>query len=116
MGYNLNTLRLDIFSGPPTDRERKLYFHSFASVRESWVPLSVLKNQEIAQDAVVARTAFVLSPGQRAAQGNLEVMTDDGILIYSQIPLNAIACWNSRTPYTIENQHILERVRLLPTC
>lgn len=64
----------------------------------------------MATDPVVGRTAFVLSPGERAGQSTLEVMTDDGILIYSVAPMNAIACWNSRTPFTIENQYIIDRV------
>lgn len=103
-------MRISYFSGPSTEANRKLYFHSFASVRESWVPLSVLKNQTLAQNKEIARSAYVLSPGQRAGQSTVQVMTEDGILIYPILTINAIACWNSKTPFTIENQHILERV------
>lgn len=98
--------------GPYTEYDRKLYFHSASGFRESWVSTSVLRNKTLAQDPIVARTAFVLSPGERLGQSTVEVMTDDGVLIYSLSPQTAIACWNSRKPFTNENQHILEMVSM----
>jgi len=99
------------FSGP-IERDRKLYYHSFASVKEAWIPLSVLKDQQTALKPNITGPSVVVSPGERAAQATVEVMTDDGILIYHLLPMNAIVCWNSKTPFTIENQHILARVSI----
>lgn len=69
-----------------------------------------MKNKTTAQDPVVGRTAFVVSPGQRAGQSTVEAITDNGILIYALLPQNALACWNINKPFTIENQNIVDKV------
>lgn len=38
---------LGVALGPSQNGKRMLYYHSFASVRESWVSTSVLKNESI---------------------------------------------------------------------
>lgn len=97
-------------SGPPTDNPRKLFFHSLASVRESWVPTTVLRNRTLIENASLARSEFFISEDVREGQSIQEVMTDDGILIYSLLPKMAIACWNSAKPFKKENQHIIYQV------
>lgn len=74
------------------------------------MPTRVVQNKTLAQDPVIGRTAYSISPGQRASLSTVEVMTDSEILIYSLPQLRSLACWNSKQPYTIENQYILESV------
>lgn len=73
----------------------------------------MLKNKTLALDAVVAQTAYVESPGHRGGQSTMEVMTEEGILIYEVSALYAIACWNIKTPFTIENHHIVDYVSII---
>lgn len=82
-----------------------------ASLRESWVPTEVLRNQTLVQDATMARSQFFISEDVREGQSLGEVMTDDGILIYTVLPKMAIACWNSAHPFKKENQHIIYQVQ-----
>jgi hypothetical protein len=98
------------FSGSASERFRRLYFHSYASVRESSVPVSVLKNRKMLQDSIVQKTFFVESRGKRAGQSTVEVMTNDGILLYPLISTNEIACWNSGVPFVSATQHVLKNV------
>ncbi|KAK7573397.1 hypothetical protein V9T40_010588 [Parthenolecanium corni] len=110
----INEVSFDLMDGiigltlsPPTDNPRKLFFHSLASVRESWVPTTVLRNRTLIENASLARSEFFISEDVREGQSIQEVMTDDGILIYSLLPKMAIACWNSAKPFKKENQHII---------
>lgn len=98
------------FIGPPTDPHRKLYFHSLASVRESWVSTSFLRNSSLVSNPHYLRREFQISDDVREGQTTLEVMTDDGILIYGVLPKSAISCWNSATPFKKENLHIIYEV------
>lgn len=47
----------------------------------------------------------------RASQSTVEVMTDDGILIYALLSQNALACWNSAYPFVKGAQTIIYSVR-----
>jgi hypothetical protein len=92
---------------PPTDPHRKLYFHALASIRESWVSTSFLKNTTVNTNPIYVRQEFHISDDVREGQTSLEVMTDDGILIYGVLPKSAISCWNSATPFKKENLHMI---------
>lgn len=88
-----------------------LYFHSLASVRESWVPTSVLRNRTLIAQRDLMRPLFSVSPEFREGQSSLEVMTDYGVLIYSVLTRNALACWNTATEPRPENTQIVYEVR-----
>lgn len=107
--FELMSGLLGLALSPPDDHDRKLYFHSYSSVREAWIPVNALKNRSAVVDPLFLRRNIVESPGTRAGQSTVEVMTDDGILIYVLITKNSLACWNSKMPFTIENQHILQK-------
>ena len=76
------------------------------------MPVSVLKNKTAAAIQTITGPSVVTSTGERATQSTTEVMTNDGILIYHLLPMNSLVCWNSKTPFTIENQHTIERVSI----
>ena len=87
-----------------------LYFHSLASIRESWVSTAVLKNSTLVRDPDAIRQRFFLSPEFRQGQSSLEVMTENGILIYSDIIRNSIVCWNTATEPIKENTQVIYEV------
>lgn len=100
---------LGLALGPLCQRDRKLYFHSLVSVRESWAPVHVLKNRKLSQDPAVQRTAFVESSGERTNQSTVEVMTKDAIMLYPLLSTNELVCWNSNEPFVNAAQHVLKR-------
>lgn len=100
-------MKLHCVSGPPTVPDRQLYFHSFSSTRESRVPTRILKNATLANQQY---SEFTISEEVREGQTSLEVMTDDGILIYAVVTRTAISCWNSATTFTRGNLHIVYEV------
>uniref|UniRef100_A0A2S2R7V0 Protein yellow n=1 Tax=Sipha flava TaxID=143950 RepID=A0A2S2R7V0_9HEMI len=96
---------LGLALSPWTKNGRKLYFHSFASMRESWVDTSILQNKSLFQQGLVDGTnKFFVSPEIRKTQSSVEVMTCDGVLIYASMD-SSLSCWNSRNALTIENTH-----------
>lgn len=99
-----------LFTGPGDANARKLYFHSFASFRESWVPVSVLKDTKLIENADQLRPKIVMSEEARDGQSTVEVMTNDGILLFADIPKSAIMCWNQKTEYKKENIHVAYQV------
>lgn len=90
-----------------TSGDRLLYFHSMASLRESWVPTSVLKNTTLITNRTAIRHLFTISPEFREGQCTLEVMTESGILIYADVIRNAIVCWNTATPPLRSNTQVI---------
>jgi hypothetical protein len=93
--------------GPLRNGDRMLYFHSLASLRQSWVPTSVLRNEQLIAQRDQFRTYFSVSGEFREGQCSLEVMTDDGIMIYNDLRLNALMCWNTATAPIKENTQLI---------
>ncbi|XP_050432424.1 protein yellow-like isoform X1 [Adelges cooleyi] len=94
---------LGLALGPPTRNNRKLYFHAFASVRESWVYTSTLQNKTLfASGLIDGQGLFFTSPDVRPTQSSVEVMTNDGIL-FSAMMDNSLVCWNSEDSFLPEN-------------
>lgn len=104
-------------SGPLRNGDRILYFHSLASLRQSWVPTSVLRNEQLIAQRDQFRTYFSVSGEFREGQCSLEVMTDDGIMIYNDLRQNALMCWNTATAPLKENTQLIyqvsERIRVI---
>lgn len=100
--------------GPVTKNERKLYFHSFASIRESWVYSSVLQNKSLFENGLVDGSGtFFVSPEVRETQSSVEVMTNDGIL-FSALMDNSLVCWNSQDQFTFKNIYSVYKVSYKP--
>lgn len=102
-----------IVLGPVKENNRKLYFHSFASTRESWVYTNVLQNKSIFQNGLIDGSgSFFVSSEVRDTQSSVEVMTDDGILIYASMD-NRLFCWNSQDPFTTKNIYPIYKVGII---
>jgi len=98
------------YLGPMTKHHRKLYFHSFASTRESWVYTNVLQNKTLFQNGLIDGSGtFFVSSEVRDTQSSVEVMTDNGILIYASMD-NSLFCWNSQDPFVNQNLNVIYKV------
>ncbi|XP_074115399.1 major royal jelly protein 8-like isoform X2 [Cotesia typhae] len=78
--------------------DRMLYFHSLASVIESYVPTSIIRDSSLflnhPDNAASAFQSFRL---RRSSQSGPQAMTNDGILFYGLMGDTAIGCWNSKS-------------------
>ncbi|KAG8262360.1 cuticle pigmentation [Homalodisca vitripennis] len=89
---------------PPFRNNRRLYFHSIDSVKQSWVETADLRNQSLWQNNMnAAPRAFHLFNGTRSSQSAAATMTKDGIMFFGLLGSNEIACWDSRTRFTESN-------------
>ncbi|KAK3928492.1 Protein yellow [Frankliniella fusca] len=97
--------------GQLVNGDRRLYFHSLASVRESWVSTRALRNQteySVEQGTSLAKQFHVSDP-RRTSQSAAEAIDTNGVLFFSLLSENALACWNTRLPYAPKNIHIVAK-------
>lgn len=101
-----------IVSGPlRKNGDRTLYFHSLASIHESWVSTSVIRNKSLfIEDSAAAPRSFHIFKETRKSQSAAEDMTQSGILFYGLVEENAVACWNSHLPFKKDNLEIVAKV------
>ncbi|XP_068633041.1 protein yellow [Battus philenor] len=91
-------------SGPNADNYSTLYFHPMASYNEFSVSTEYLRNQSIADNNF---DAFKLlgSRGPNAQSSVSFVDPKTGVLFYSLVNLNAVACWRTNNKnYNMKNQ------------
>lgn len=100
-------------SGPiRSNGDRTLYFHSFASVYESWVSTSVIRNSSLFENGAGAPSrAFHVFEGTRSSQAAAQAMTDSGMLLYTLAAENAIGCWNPHLHFRKQNLEIIAKVK-----
>lgn len=92
---------------PTTDR--LLYFHALSSRTENAVRASVLLNDTIwAAGADSVPRAF-RPIGRRPSQAAAQAMDSNGNLFFGLVEQNAIACWDSTTPYHSSNLRIVSQ-------
>lgn len=135
--FTANNAEFDLMDGilgmalaPMKRGDRTLYYHSLASVRESWVSASVLRNERNFEDGEnkVPRQ-FQTSDEARKSQSIAEAFDRNGtpqplkskqttiklaisvtgILYFGMMDDNSINCWNSDTAYKSSNIHQLEQ-------
>lgn len=119
--FDINNAQFDLMDGvlglalsPPQNdkkQDKTLYFHSLASVRESWVSTAVLRNESNFQDNVNAvPQEFYISQGTRPSQSAPSVMDGEGAaLFFNVLSKNSLNCWNPRLPYNENNIVELDR-------
>nr|CAD7439552.1 unnamed protein product [Timema bartmani] len=101
---------LGLGMGPNKGDDTKLYFHSLASVRESWVLTSVLRNSSNFKDGLnVVPRKFHVSTEERPSQTAAVVVDENEILFFNLLKSNTLDCWNTRKPYTRNNFVELDR-------
>ncbi|XP_025201994.1 protein yellow-like isoform X1 [Melanaphis sacchari] len=107
VNFDLMDGLLGLALGPKIQNDRKLYFHAFASIRESWVYTNTLQNKSLFQNGLIDGSGtFFLSSEVRETQSSVEVMTNSGVLIYASMD-NSLSCWNSQDPFTSKYTHMI---------
>nr|CAD7586632.1 unnamed protein product [Timema genevievae] len=101
---------LGLGMGPNKGDDTKLYFHSLASVRESWVLTSVLRNSSNFKGGLnVVPRKFHVSAEERSSQTAAVVVDENEILFFNLLKSNTLDCWNTRKTYTKSNFVELDR-------
>jgi len=112
--YEINNEEFDLMDGvlglalsPPQNdkKDKTLYFHSLASVRESWVSAALLRNESNFQNSINSVPhKFFVSQGTRAGQSAPSAMNGEGsALFFSIMTKNSLNCWNPKLPYNENN-------------
>lgn len=71
---------------------------------------NTLQNKTLFQNGLIDGSGtFFVSSDVRQTQSSVEVMTDDGILIYASMD-NSLYCWNSNDPFTNQNLNAIYKV------
>lgn len=69
----------------------------------------MLKNETFATDHVASYHSYEhlgsRSPGSQSSVEVFDVITD--VIFYTQINLNAVGCWNTKKPFTVDNQGVV---------
>ncbi|KFB53641.1 AGAP004549-PA-like protein [Anopheles sinensis] len=89
--------------------DRLLYFHALASLTENAVRASVLHNDTMWEADVEAQPRAFRPIGIRPSQSVAEAMDSNGNLFFGLLSQNAIACWDSTTPYNPANMRIVSQ-------
>ncbi|KAF5293573.1 hypothetical protein FQA39_LY03058 [Lamprigera yunnana] len=91
-------------SAPEADGYSTLYFHSLTGLHEFSVTTRVLRDPDLAEKSFHAFKVL----GSRGPKGQSSVSflhKKTGVLFYSLVNLNAVACWRTTNPsYTMESQ------------
>ncbi|CAG9786523.1 unnamed protein product [Diatraea saccharalis] len=105
-------------SAPNPDNFSTLYFHPMSSYNEFAVSTEYLRNQSIADDNFEAFKVLG-SRGPNAQSSVSFVDPKTGVLFYSLVNLNAVACWRtSNKDYKMKNQgriYMNEETMVYPT-
>lgn len=71
---------------------------------------NVLQNKSIFQNGLIDGSgSFFVSSEVRPTQSSVQVMTDNGILIYASMD-NSLSCWNSQDTFTADNLYAVYKV------
>jgi Major royal jelly protein len=85
-----------------------LYFHPLASSHEFSVANSVLKNESFCTSPDSFHQFKLLGNRGTKTQSSAEVFDRlTGVVFYTQINRDAVGCWNTLKPFTIENQGLV---------
>jgi len=91
------------------DHTKDIYFHALASTKEFKVSNRVLQNQtHVTSPAAYYDFKFV---GDRGSNGQSTAEVYDkqtGVIFYTQVNKDAIACWNVKRPYETETQGLID--------
>ncbi|XP_053669181.1 protein yellow-like [Anopheles marshallii] len=87
--------------------DRLMYFHALASLTENAVRTSVLHNDTVWEQDAEALPRSFRPIGIRSSQAVAEAMDSNGNMFFGLVGQNAIACWDSTTPYNPANMRIV---------
>lgn len=85
--------------------DRTLFFHALASTNEFRVENNVLKNESFCTSYHAYELLGSRGPDTQSSIEVFDAITE--VIFYTQINHNAIGCWNTKKPFTVENQGIV---------
>ena len=109
--FNLKTLTFNLLLMSHTTETYRINYWTFR-VDSTTVPKH---RQSISCSLIMPRIVFsyhqfIALPSRGPdTHTTAQLMDDNGVLFYNLIDQNAIGCWNSRRPFTRENQGVLDR-------
>lgn len=85
--------------------DRTLYFHSLSSTNEFSVENSVLKNETFSSSFHAYEHLGNRGPDSQSSVEVFDAITD--VIFYTRINQNAVGCWNTKKPFSVENQGVV---------
>lgn len=94
---------------PFADGARTVYFHALSSTVEFAVSNRVLQNETRSTSGEAYFDYKLLGDRGHNGQSSAEFYDDEsGVLFYTQVNKDAIGCWNSKKPYTVDTQGLVD--------
>ncbi|XP_037820661.1 L-dopachrome tautomerase yellow-f2, partial [Lucilia sericata] len=91
------------------DHSKDIYFHALASTKEFKVSNHVLQNETLATSPNSYYDFKYVGDRGMNGQSTAEVYDKEtGVIFYTQVNKDAIACWNVKKPYTPDNQGLID--------
>lgn len=106
LSYRWNDGIFSLTLGPlKPDGYRAVFYHPMSSTNEFVVSSKVLQNQGVSENPASYETFFKFygTRGPLTQSSMHQYDQRNGIMMYTQVARNAVACWNSQKPYTAEN-------------
>lgn len=96
-------------SAPQEDGFKTAYFHSLSSTNEFSVSTKILRNKTLATDPHNFEEFKLLGSRGPNAQSTASFLDEStGVLFYTQVNRDGVACWNSKSKeYSPEYQHLV---------
>lgn len=91
------------------DHSKDIYFHALASTKEFKVSNRVLQNKTVATSPSSYYDFKYVGDRGMNGQSTAEVYDKEtGVIFYTQVNKDAIACWNVKKPYDPDNQGLID--------
>ncbi|KAI8115218.1 Protein yellow [Lucilia cuprina] len=91
------------------DHSKDIYFHALASTKEFKVSNRVLQNETLATSPNSYYDFKYVGDRGMNGQSTAEVYDKEtGVIFYTQVNKDAIACWNVKKSYTPDNQGLID--------
>ncbi|XP_050315663.1 major royal jelly protein 1-like isoform X3 [Anthonomus grandis grandis] len=101
----LNSLALSPKCDPP--ELRKLFYHAFTNIQESFVYVKYLKNPDNFKKPYGSPQLFYTYPTTRDQQISVDAMDSEGMIYFALLVDVLIVKWDPNTPYKRENFHVI---------
>uniref|UniRef100_A0A336N022 CSON011032 protein n=1 Tax=Culicoides sonorensis TaxID=179676 RepID=A0A336N022_CULSO len=88
---------------------RNVYFHAFSSTKEFMVSNKVLQNESYSTSEASFNEFQLLGERGMNSQSSVEMFDEKtGVIFYTMVNRDAIGCWNTKKPYTADNQGMVD--------
>ncbi|XP_050315659.1 major royal jelly protein 1-like isoform X2 [Anthonomus grandis grandis] len=88
-------------------QQRKLFYHSFSNIKESFVYVKYLKNPGNFKEPYGSPQLFYTYPTTRDQQISVDAIDSKGMIYFALLTDILIVKWDPNTPYKRENFHVI---------